>query len=196
MKKIYFFLLLLIVFFPLVTLAGSYEEEIKKLSLTISKNIETTNKNTIAVVDFTDLQGNITELGRFIAEELSANLVSVKKKFKVIDRLHLKTIITEHKLSTSWFLDPRAIEKFGKISGVDAIVTGTVTPFGDSVRLSVKVITTDTAEVIAAATSNIAKTKAIEELLAKIVKVEDKIEKDINKSNWKEWQKFKCSKKK
>jgi len=167
MKKIYFFLLLLIVFFPLVTLAGSYEEEIKKLSLTISKNIETTNKNTIAVVDFTDLQGNITELGRFIAEELSANLVSVKKKFKVIDRLHLKTIIAEHKLSTSWFLDPRAIEKFGKISGVDAIITGTVTPFGDSVRVSVKVITTDTAEVITAATGNIAKTKAIEELLVR-----------------------------
>ena len=39
--------------------------------------------------------------------------------------------------------------------------------FGDSVRVSTKVITTDTAEVIAAATGNIAKTKAIEGLLAR-----------------------------
>ena len=143
------------------------EEELQKLSLKIAKEIEKSSKKTVAVVDFTDLQGNVTELGRFIAEELSANLVSVKKGFRVIDRLHLKSIIAEHKLSASWFLEPKAVEKFGKISGVDAIVTGTVTPFGDNVRISIKVITTDTADVIAAATGNIAKTKAIEKLLTR-----------------------------
>jgi len=158
---------LLILFCAQIASAGTYEEELQGLSLKIAKNIERSGKRTVAVVDFTDLQGNVTELGRFIAEELSANLVSLKKGFRVIDRLHLKSIIAEHKLSTSWFLEPKAVEKFGKISGVDAIVTGTVTPFGDSVRVSAKVITTDTAEVIAAATGNIAKTKAIEGLLAR-----------------------------
>jgi len=158
---------LLILFCAQIALAGTYEEELQGLSLKIAKNIERSGKRTVAVVDFTDLQGNVTELGRFIAEELSANLVSLKKGFRVIDRLHLKSIIAEHKLSASWFLEPKAVEKFGKISGVDAIVTGTVTPFGDSVRVSAKVITTDTAEVIAAATGNIAKTKAIEGLLAR-----------------------------
>ena len=166
-KSIYFILILFLLFPPLVVSAGTYEEELQGLSLKIAKNIERSGKRTVAVVDFTDLQGNVTELGRFIAEELSANLVSLKKGFRVIDRLHLKSIIAEHKLSTSWFLEPKAVEKFGKISGVDAIVTGTVTPFGDSVRVSAKVITTDTAEVIAAATGNIAKTKAIEGLLAR-----------------------------
>jgi len=166
-KSIYFILILFIIFFPLTISAGTYEEELQGLSLKIAKNIERSGKRTVAVVNFTDLQGNVTELGRFIAEELSANLVSLKKGFRVIDRLHLKSIIAEHKLSASWFLEPKAVEKFGKISGVDAIVTGTVTPFGDSVRVSAKVITTDTAEVIAAATGNIAKTKAIEGLLAR-----------------------------
>jgi len=166
-KSIYFILILFILFFPLMVSAGTYEEELQGLSLKIAKNIERSGKRTVAVVDFTDLQGNVTELGRFIAEELSANLVSVRQEFRVIDRLHLKSIIAEHKLSASWFLEPKAVERFGKISGVDAIVTGTVTPFGDSVRVSTKVITTDTAEVIAAATGNIAKTKAIEGLLAR-----------------------------
>jgi len=166
-KGIYFIFVLFILFSALVVSAGTYEEELQGLSLKIARNIERSGKRTVAVVDFTDLQGNVTELGRFIAEELSANLVSLKKGFRVIDRLHLKSIIAEHKLSASWFLEPKAVEKFGKISGVDAIVTGTVTPFGDSVRVSVKVITTDTAEVIAAATGNIAKTKAIEGLLAR-----------------------------
>ena len=133
-------------------MAGTYEEEIQRFSLKIAKNVERSGKRTVAVVDFTDLQGNVTELGRFIAQELSANLVSLKKGFREIDRLHLKSIIAEHKLSASWFLEPKAVEKFGKISGVDAIVTGTVTPLGDSVRVSAKVIAIDTADIIAAAT--------------------------------------------
>jgi len=166
-KYIYFIFILFIFFSTSVISAETYEEELQKLSLKIAKEIEKSSKKTVAVVDFTDLQGNVIELGRFIAEELSANLVSVKKGFRVIDRLHLKSIIAEHKLSASWFLEPKAVEKFGKISGVDAIVTGTVTPFGDNVRISIKVITTDTADVIAAATGNIAKTKAIEKLLTR-----------------------------
>jgi len=170
-KYIYFIFILFIFFSTSVISAETYEEELQKLSLKIAKEIEKSSKKTVAVVDFTDLQGNVTELGRFIAEELSANLVSVKKGFRVIDRLHLKSIIAEHKLSASWFLEPKAVEKFGKISGVDAIVTGTVTPFGDNVRISIKVITTDTADVIAAATGNIAKTKAIEELLTKKIEI-------------------------
>jgi len=192
-KGIYFIFVLFILFFPLMVSAQTYEEELQGLSLKIAKNIERSGKRTVAVVDFTDLQGNVTQLGRFIAEELSAKLVSVRQGFRVIERLQLNSIIAEHKLSASWFLEPKAVEKFGKISGVDAIVTGTVTPFGDSVRVSAKVITTDTAEVIAAATGNIAKTKAIEEHLARMVKVENKskIEKDLNKFNWREWEKFK-----
>ena len=81
-KGIYFILILFILFFPLMVSAGTYEEELQGLSLKIAKNIERSGKRTVAVVNFTDLQGNVTELGRFIAEELSANLVSLKKGFR------------------------------------------------------------------------------------------------------------------
>jgi hypothetical protein len=89
------------------------------------------------------------------------------KGFEVIDRIHLKSILTEHKLSLSGLVNPETVKQLGKIAGVDAIVTGTVTPFGDSIRVSVKVITTDTAKIITASTGDIPKTKAIEELIAK-----------------------------
>jgi len=138
------------IFLVVIVQAGTYEEEILELSQNLSADIEKYQKHTVAVVDFTDLQGNITELGRFIAEELSAHFVTAKKDFVVIDRLHLKHIIKEHKLSVSAFFDPKAVENFGKISGVDAIIIGAVTPFGDSVRVSAKVIATDTARIIAA----------------------------------------------
>ncbi|MEK7698942.1 MAG: FlgO family outer membrane protein [Planctomycetota bacterium] len=145
----------------------AYEKEIKGISSTITESIAKSGKKTIAVVDFSDLQGNVTELGRFIAEELSVDLTMSAKNFEVIDRNHLKSILTEHKLSMSGLVDPNTVKKLGQIAGVDAIITGSVTPFGDSIRISCKVIATDTARVIGAAKGDIAKTKAIEELLSR-----------------------------
>lgn len=156
-----------IVFFLITQNLFAYEKEIKNLSTTITENITSAGKKTVAVVDFTDLQGNITELGRFLAEELSVDLTMTAKGFEVIDRTHLKSILTEHKLSISGLVDPNTVKKLGQIAGVDAIVTGSVTPFGDSIRVTCKVIATDTARVIGAGKGDIAKTKAIEELLSR-----------------------------
>lgn len=145
----------------------AYEKEIRSLSASMAENIAKADKKKIAVVDFADLQGNVTELGRFISEEISVDLTTTSKGFEIIDRTHLKTILTEHKLSLSGIVDQKTVKKLGQIAGVDAIVTGSVTPFGDSVRVTCKVIATDTARVIGAAKGDIAKTKAIEELLGK-----------------------------
>jgi TolB-like protein len=152
----------------LVTICNlsAYEAEINKLSATMAEKIAAAKKAKVAVVDFTDLQGDVTELGRFIAEEFSAALAGAGKGFKVVDRTHLKSIIKEHKLSEKGIIDPKTARKLGKIAGVEALVTGTLTPFGDTVRISVKILDTDTAEVIEAKRGNIAKTEAINDLLA------------------------------
>jgi len=148
---------------PYISIA--YEKEINNLSSSMAKKIADSGKKTIAVVDFTNLQGNVSELGRFIAEEFSTALVDTGKGFEVVDRIHLKSILKEHKLSMSGLIDPTTARKLGKIAGVDAILTGTITPFGDEVRLSVKVLATDTAKIICASRGNIPKTKAIGDLI-------------------------------
>lgn len=164
-RRLQVFLVLLVCIF-LSTYSLSYEKEIKNISTTIADNISNLSKKTVAVVDFTDLQGNVTELGRFLAEEISVALASAAKNFEVVDRTHLKAIIQEHKLSSTGLIDPQTAIRLGQITGVEALVTGTITPFGDSVRLSVKVLDTKTAKLVGACSADIAKTKAIEELLA------------------------------
>lgn len=149
----------------------AYDKELKGLSDTLAGKIAKNSKKSVAVVDFTDLQGNITELGRFIAEEISVNLTMAEKGFEVIDRNHLKTLLTEHKLSVSGLVDPDTIKKIGQISGVGALVTGSVTPFGDNIRVTCKVIATDTARIITADKTELAKTKAIDELLSRGIQV-------------------------
>lgn len=140
-------------------------QDVKTLSSTLAKSITASGRRNVAVVDFTDLQGNVTELGRFLAEEFSVDLLGEAKGFEVIDRTHLKAILQEHRLATTGLIDPQTARKLGQIAGVDALVTGTIVPLGDSVRLSAKVLDTNTAKMLGAATAEIPKTKTVEELL-------------------------------
>ena len=95
------------------------------------------------------------------------------KGFEVVDRNHLKSILMENKLSFSGLVNPDTIKKIGQISGVDALVTGSVIPFGDNIRVTCKVIATDTARIITADKTELAKTKAIDELLSKGIQAAD-----------------------
>ncbi len=161
---------------------SAYEAEINRLSATMAKKIAAAKKAKVAVVDFTNLQGDVTELGRFIAEEFSVALAGAGKGFKIVDRTHLNSIIKEHKLSEKGIIDPNTARKLGKIAGVEALVTGTLTPFGDTVRIVVKILDTDTAEVIDTNGGKIAKTEAIKVLIATSVRLGSPSARSPNKS--------------
>jgi TolB-like protein len=151
------------------SISDAYEKEIKALSASLAENIITSGKKSVAVVDFADLQGNVTELGRFLSEEFSVALSESGKRFEVMDRAHLNSILKEQKFSLSGLVDPKTVQKIGALAGVECLVTGTLTPFGDSIRIAVKVLDTSTARVIGGSRGDIARTKAIEELLGTLV---------------------------
>jgi len=164
MKKIYFTIILLLVG---QNLAIAYENELKQLSTKLAESIAKSGKKSVAVMDFSDLQGNVTDGGRFLAEEFTVNLAESDKGFKVIERSRLSTILVEHKLASTGIIDPNTAKKLGQIAGVDSIVTGIVTPLGENVRLSVKVLAVDTAEIIGAASGDIQISKPLQELFGK-----------------------------
>src|SRR5215207_1782467 len=70
------------------------EQRLDTLARKISDNLTENQKHTIAVVEFSDLKGNVTNFGRFLSEELITRLYQTKK-FKVIERQQLNKIITE-----------------------------------------------------------------------------------------------------
>lgn len=147
--------------------ALAQQNDLKQIASSLAHDINSGNRHTITVADFTDLQGNVTELGRFISEELSTQLVIDAKSFGVVERIQLAAILKEHQISVSGLVDPATIRKLGQFAGVDAIVTGTLVPFSDSVRLTAKVLDVSTAKVIAVSTSDLPRTKAIDDLLSR-----------------------------
>jgi hypothetical protein len=176
-----FLVLFLLVSFP----ALGQESEIKMLSNeTAFWMVKSGSVSKVAVVDFLDLQGSMTELGRFLAEEMSLNLTQINQYgkidfqgkvltpgkdrntfFDIIDRSHLTTLLKEHQLSMTGVVETSIRRKIGEISGVDALVTGTVTRFVDKVSVTIKVLDTQTAKVICSAKTELPLTPSIMSIL-------------------------------
>lgn len=120
----------------------------------------------VTVLDFTDLQGGGSELGKYIAEELTVNLVMNKKDFSILDRANLKSILQEHKLTATGLVDPENAKKLGQFAGVDTLIIGTIVPMNNNVQLTAKLITTDTAEIIGAAKAFIRTNNSVQHLFS------------------------------
>lgn len=139
---------------------STWNEGIDELSKQISAGLTENQKRTIAVVEFGDLEGHVTNFGRFVAEELITRLYQTRK-FTVIERQLLNKVLAEQKLSLTGILDQGSVQKLGRLLGVDAIACGTVTDLGKSLRVNARLIDTSTAVIFAVASTEIVKDDSV-----------------------------------
>jgi TolB-like protein len=142
------------------------DTELPALTEKLASQIKDHGKKKVAVLDFTDLQGGTTELGKYIAEQLTVDFVMGKRDFSVLDRANLRKILAEHKLTALGLIDPDNAKKLGQFAGVDALIMGTMVQLGQTIDLTAKVITTDTAEVVGAAKSKFKADEVVQQLLS------------------------------
>lgn len=165
-RKAVFILLLLSLSNPTILKGqNSYKSEIKSIAEKLSNDVSLAKKKRLAVIDFTDLEGNITALGRFIAEKMSVALFRTTREFDLVNRSQLARLIKENKLAEEGLLNPKTVARLGQLAGVDAIIIGTLTPFGDNIEYSVSAINIESATIIAAIDGQFPKTNAMNALL-------------------------------
>src|SRR5208283_1706765 len=161
------------------------------VTLTVTSGAWAQNKKLVAVLDFdygtvrSSVQayfGTDQDVGKGISLLLEQKLVQ-DQKYRVIDRNAMDKILKEQNFSNSDRVDPTSAAKIGRILGVSAIITGSVTQFGrddkhigvggggyglgkyglggigksDSkavVNVTAKMIDINTAEILAVATGN------------------------------------------
>lgn len=87
-------------------------------------------KKRIAVVDFEDRAGYGHNIGRGLADMLVTSLVKTEK-FIVIEREELDKVLAEQGLGLSGAVTPQSAAQVGKLLGVELIVTGSVSEFGE-----------------------------------------------------------------
>lgn len=120
----------------------------------------------IAVSDFTDLNGSISELGIFVSEELLTRFHD-NQTLKIVERRLLDKVLEEHQLGLTGLLDERSVKKLGKILGVDAICAGIITDLRATFKINARMIAVETGQVFAVASAEVDKNDALRILMRK-----------------------------
>src|ERR1039458_2613374 len=101
-----------------------------------------TRKPRVAVLDFdyatvqsysSAMFGADVDIGKGITDLLIPNLVK-DGTFSVIERQALDKLMTEQNFSNSNRADPATAARLGKLAGVDAIIIGGITQFGNETK--------------------------------------------------------------
>ncbi len=169
MKATRFFLILLC-----LTFCGNafgqtqdMDKELADLTEKLATKIQSVSKKKLTVLDFTDLDGTTTDLGKYVAEQLTVNLVSGDRKFTVVDRANLRKLLAEHQLTAKGLVDPENAKKFAGLSGVDALIVGTVVPMSPNIKLTAKIISTENGDIIGAGQCSFKSDETVQPLLAR-----------------------------
>jgi curli biogenesis system outer membrane secretion channel CsgG len=139
-------------------------EGIKDLATQIATNVAKEQKHKIAVLPFRELDGNATVLGTYISEELVTDLF-MAGGLDIVERSMLDKILGEVKLGETGVIDQETATKVGKIAGVDAIVTGTITDLQSYVALNCRLIDARTGRIFGAAQAKIVKDDDVRKIM-------------------------------
>lgn len=135
------------------------------LASRISVSVPGQGKRKIAVLPFRDLSGRPSVFGTYISEELVTRLVNVGN-LDVVERGQLDRVLGELKLGQSGVIDPGTARQVGKVAGVEAIVTGTLTDLDSTVSINCRLIAVETGVTLAAANTRILKDDDVRGILA------------------------------
>ena len=149
---------------PVPQPADALEAGFQKLADQIVAGLRSRQASQIAVLQFQNLDGRISEFGGFLAEEMITRLYQAGA-FRVVEREMLNRVMSEHELATSGLVDESTAKELGKLLGVDAIATGTITDLGAEIRVNSRLIATETGTVFSAAAVTLPKDSRVKNLM-------------------------------
>lgn len=144
--------------------AVDLREGLDQMAAQLAKGAPEGKQFRVAVADFPDLQGVISDLGRFIANRLTTRLVQ-NPKFSVIERQRLNQVLGELKFSISDLVDPNKAKQLGRMVGVEGLVVGAVSDLGNQVDIDARMIEIESNKMLLGATITISKDPTVTALL-------------------------------
>lgn len=121
-----------------------------------------------AFSDLTDNSGRKTQLTSYLEERVIERLTRMNK-IHLVERGRLEALMSELKFNASGYIDDRHEKDIGRMLGADGIITGTLTDLGETYDLIVRLIKTETGEIISVAQIEIPKDKKTQGLQEKIL---------------------------
>jgi len=123
---------------PFVSLAEEIENNVSKLG-----------GNVLAVMPFTYTDGIKSVEGAMVSERLVETLTE-RGFVKLVERDMLNMVLEEQELSSSGLVDAASAVQIGKLIGARGVVMGTATEQGEHLEVHARLLSVETAEVVAA----------------------------------------------
>lgn len=140
---------------------NSFDNSLKQLTDQLAAKLASHSTEKIAVWDLSDMDGGVTKIGKYIAEDITINLAD---KFHLVNRNQLNTIIKENKLKSEGFIDQVTTKQLKKLSNIDIIITGTITVLSNNIKITLQALDED-ANIIAGTKGDVLMNDDIKELL-------------------------------
>ncbi|MHB9155700.1 MAG: FlgO family outer membrane protein [Endomicrobiales bacterium] len=138
--------------------AISREDPYNKMAKELSEAAPLLAHPKVAIMPFSYIDKRKSDSGAIISERLTTRLVKLKK-YTVIERQLLESVLQELHLESSGVIDAETTKQLGKVLGVDAIIAGTLMDIGpETVEVNARVIKTESAEVISTSSIEVEKT--------------------------------------
>ena len=126
-------------------------DQYDRLAEAISGGRKYLQNRKVAVLPFSYTDRRASDDGIVISEKLLTRIIN-RRALEVIERGLLDKVLSELKLQRSGAIDESSIKGLGKVLGVEALVTGTLTRRRDGrIEINARLIKTETAAVIIAA---------------------------------------------
>jgi TolB-like protein len=148
------FFLLIQIGLPCNGLAMTMEQAVNQLSEQITSEISTREKQKIAVAELCDLNGRVTKLGKYIAEEILIQMAR-EGKVNIVERQYLKKVLQETEFKSSGITDAKSAQKIGLFLGADAICIGTITVMPKTIRIHARLVDAKTGAVFGVASVDV-----------------------------------------
>jgi TolB-like protein len=132
-------------------------EPYAQLSLKISKIALRTGYKRLAVLPLQPVSGAGAQSGEVLAARLVSRL-AIRPGIEIVERTLLDQVLEEQGLGYKGVIKPEQAKAVGQILGVDAIVTGTYLKLRhDRLEVHARIIDTETAHILGAATAKVKK---------------------------------------
>lgn len=142
----------------------NFDQTLTDISKQLSGKISKTGNERVAVLNFKDLRGNVTELGRYLAEALSVELTNTP--IGVIDRSLTDTISEEIvRMQYGEVAGNAKAEDTMLLAKIDYFIIGTTTLLDNSISVTIKVLDFRKGVLAAGIKSQLPRTDAINNLL-------------------------------
>lgn len=118
------------------------------ISETIISNAGKMDHMTVAVVYFTDIDGQESEEGKVLSERI-VTMLAANGRIKVVERTKLNQVLDEQKLGLTG-LTEESDNSVGKLLSADGIVSGTIMEKNEDQEISARLVGVKSGEILAA----------------------------------------------